>query len=118
MLRPIKNAIRRGARTVALSSAASLLIGVGLAFLTVSAWMALAAVLEPVHVAAILGGAYMGVGLIVLAVALRSPDASHASDRHGAVGEGHAGPPLQTEALVQSFLTGMATGQTAAARQH
>jgi len=111
MFHAIKSAIQRGARTVALSSAASLLIAVGLAFLTVSAWMALAAVLEPVAVAAILGGAYTGAGLIVLALASR-PD-----PHRRAQAESGPAAPVPADAIVQSFLTGMATGQSAGARR-
>lgn len=110
MFGSVKRSIKSGARKAALSTVASLLLCVGLAFLTAAAWFALATVLETMMVAATLGGAYLGIGLIVLAVALRSSDNHHDS-------EGHAPGPQQTEAIIQSFLTGMATGQGVAARR-
>lgn len=61
------------AQNAAIGFGAGLAIAVGLGFLTVASWLLLVSITTTVIAAVILGGAYMGLGLILLAtISIRS----------------------------------------------
>ena len=61
-------ALRAGASIIGV-----ILMLVGLGFFTVSAWLLLVEMRDPLFAATVLGGMYFGIGLIVLALAARRP---------------------------------------------
>ena len=70
-------------RSAAFSGVGALFLIVGLGFLTVAAWFALATALPPAEVALIIGAGYVGLGLILFAVAafIRAPRAPRPQER-------------------------------------
>lgn len=71
MLGPLQSAAQQEAHFYAkragMGLAASAFLIVGIGFLTAAGWMALTLVTTPLYAALILGGAFSGVGLILLA---------------------------------------------------
>lgn len=66
--------MRLAVQRAAFSAVAGILMLVGLAFLTVAAWIGLAAAYSTLVAAVVIGCAYMGLGFIILAIAsLRRP---------------------------------------------
>ncbi|TCP43065.1 phage holin family protein [Rhodovulum marinum] len=71
-LHPIRTAERRVAdlsRRLALGTIAGLAMAAGLGFLTVAAWLVLSAQNGAVFAAAVIGMAYLGLGLVLAAIA-------------------------------------------------
>ncbi|MBF9034804.1 hypothetical protein HKCCE2091_11185 [Rhodobacterales bacterium HKCCE2091] len=114
MLNRIAGKARAVARAAAFSAAGGFLILVGIGFLTVSAWIALSAVLPLETVALIIGGAYVGLGAISIGIAAmgREPAPRVDTARRPAM----ASEDL-SQAVMQSFLMGMTAGQGAAHRK-
>ncbi|UYV38261.1 hypothetical protein N4R57_04005 [Rhodobacteraceae bacterium D3-12] len=116
MLSGIKQTAADAARKAGLLTGGLLCVGVGLAFLTAAAWIYLAATLDALAAASIIGGVYAGLGLILIGVASSSGarnaqarayrEALHESEaQHAPAGEA---PPL-----MQAFLYGMQAGTNA-----
>ncbi|MBY6201894.1 hypothetical protein KUV65_11010 [Maritalea mobilis] len=110
MLTALAYKARVEARAAAFSAFAGVLLVVGLAFFTVSAWLALSAVLPTATVALIVGGVYFGLALVffgIVALIRRKPV--------------HVPPAARSTPMpeiIQAFVTGMAAGQgTAATRR-
>lgn len=117
MLTWFSYALRRMALRAGASAFGAILMLVGLGFFTVSAWMLLSEMRDPLFAASVLGGLYFGVGLIVLALAVRRPrrklpygypPAAPAPPAAGAV-PGATAPGLMG-ALMQGVGAGMAAG--------
>jgi len=95
----------RKAKKGAAGFAAALLVGVGLGFLTVAAWLVLAQMQGPIFAATILGCAYAGLGISALGLLAFNGPARRAS------------PPapqpqdLSIAAVMEAFLVGMSAGQ-------
>ncbi len=64
----VKSSAARAGRTAAIGLSAALSLCVGLAFLTLSAWMFLVSVTEPMIAALIIGGFYTGGSIVALAL--------------------------------------------------
>lgn len=73
MLSFLSFALRRMALRAGASLAGAVLIAVGLAFFTGALWLVLVEMRDALFAALVLGGLYLGLGLIVLALALRHP---------------------------------------------
>lgn len=78
------------------------MILVGIAFLTVSAWFGLTLVTTKAIAALIIGGAYFGVGLIILAIASARPRYVPPPP-----------PPITSTTLVAAFFEGLQAGKGA-----
>lgn len=112
----IKQGLARAAKKTALVSAALVLFLTGLAFLTAAAWIALAAAFDSLTAATVIGSAYVGAGLIALALAMAKPQSERTSRPQ------HAAPrPATAEGappLVQAFIVGLQTGLSGGARRN
>ncbi|NSX54342.1 hypothetical protein [Parasulfitobacter algicola] len=109
MFEATKAKARRAAKRAAISVGATVLFLIGLAFLTVSIWVALNAIFPTEIAALIMAGGFCGLGLILFGVA-------------AVIGEGapekieakqEADSAQLQNALIQSFMTGLAAGQNA-----
>ncbi len=99
-----------------LLTAGALLVMVGVAFLTAALWVALALQIGGPFASLIVGSAYLGLGLIVIGVAVSKPSQETAAPSEPEQEE----PPLELDdappllqALLQAFLYGMQTGMKA-----
>ncbi|KPQ16273.1 MAG: Protein of unknown function (DUF1469) [Rhodobacteraceae bacterium HLUCCO18] len=106
-------------RSAAFSGVGALFLIVGLGFLTVAAWFALATALPPAEVALIIGAGYVGLGLILFAVAafIRAP----VRRARRSVAETPAVVPsasaMAGAGMAQAFLMGLDAGRAAADRR-
>ncbi|QUJ75957.1 hypothetical protein KDD17_13620 [Sulfitobacter albidus] len=103
---------KSAARNAALGLIAGLTFTVGLAFLTVAAWLVLATLMPLFQVAAIIGAVYVGIACIVLAILLTrgkgtTEPAPVASP-----------PPPSFDGLLGAFMTGMNAGAQARSARH
>ena len=96
------------ARKTAWGAAGAVLTLVGIAFLTVAAWLLLAAAQSALFAATVIGCVYLGVGAIALALSARSPHSPTANTTAQQVGDLS---PLQLVAV--SFLQGLEQGARA-----
>lgn len=103
MLARVREDAARAAQTAALTGLGAILAAVGLGFLTVAAWIALAAAKGAVFAALILGGCYAGAGLLIAGLALA---------RHGRqAGTGDAAADLRYAHMTAAFLSGFRAAQ-------
>lgn len=108
-----QDAASRTARKAALGLGAMLCLTVGIAFLTVAAWLFIISVTTALNAALIIGGAYSGVGLILIGV-------MSAKGAPGPQGRSNGSNASQTPAnddigpkIVEAFMTGLRAGQKA-----
>lgn len=102
--------MRLAARRTAFGLGAALLLAIGFGFLTVAAWLALEATRGALFAATVIGAAYVGLGLVVLALGtLRRP-----LPPPNPVG---APPPAAAslQGLAGAFLQGIGAGMAARA---
>ena len=100
--------LERAARKLAAFSIAGVLAAVGISFLTVAAWIALAELRSDSFAALIIGGIYLGAALIVLAIGLARPRRVVPA-AYPAASPMAGLSPLQT--VVLSFLQGLEQGR-------
>lgn len=110
MFDPIKSEMAQAARKGALGLAASVLLAVGIGFLTVAAWLYLSAIGEPLYAATIIGSAYVGIGLVLFAVVSSDTRPKHAPDQ---TTRPQTGKVATADTLVEAFLEGMSAGSRA-----
>lgn len=108
MLEAIEHKAKTAARKVALSSLGGLMLSVGLGFLTAAAWMYIALVADAMTAALVIGGTYVGLGLILMGLSSAREVGTHHSTRTSA--------PSQPPPLMQAFLQGMQAGAQAQRR--
>lgn len=72
MIKPFQRQLAQGARRAAWATAGTLLLTVGLAFLTAAAWMVLSTVKDAQFAALVIGCVYIGFGGIAVAIGVRS----------------------------------------------
>lgn len=110
MTLPLVHAVEHRAaklsRRVVLGLAGAVTLAVGLGFLTVSAWLVLAALNGTVFAAGVIGTAYAGIGLILLALAAAGP----ARQDEEAPPEDRYGPFVQ---MATGFAAGLEAGRAA-----
>lgn len=105
--------LQRAARNLAAFSIAGILAGVGIAFLTVAAWITLAEMRSDSFAALVIGTGYVGAALIALAIGLRRrPRVVPAAYPTAAPIAGLS--PVQM--VVVSFLQGLEQGRQSAKR--
>ncbi len=112
MLDGLKSKATRTAKRAGLLSGGLLAICVGLAFFTGAAWLYLSAVTDPLTAALVLGGAYLGLGLLTIGIAL----SGGSEDHHAATlahGPARQEPQAAQPPLMQAFLHGMQAGVSA-----
>jgi hypothetical protein len=111
-----RQALADAGRRAALGFGAAVLLLIGLAFLTVAAWLALAALRDPLFAALVIGLVYLGLGLILLAMAGRRapppppPDPATRDDAlRAAMAQAGLNVPPKGEfpPLIESFLFGL-----------
>ena len=107
MLRALKHSAVAAGRSLGLSLAGALCLGVGAGFLTVSAWLVLSLAYGAPMAGLILGAAYCGLGLILMALAGRRAPARNAPHRAA------RDIPADAPPLMQAFLHGMQAGASA-----
>ncbi|QQA41869.1 hypothetical protein [Pelagovum pacificum] len=104
------------ARRAAFGVVGLVLMLIGLGFLSLSGWLALAAATTPIQASLIIGGAYFGVGLIVLVIAsvrrYRVPASGSTAAMASATPNGNMLP-----AAVQAFMVGLTAGMTSGRRR-
>ena len=110
LVHKVQNAAARTARKAALGLGAAICIAVGLGFLTAAAWLFIISVTTALNAALIIGGAYCGLGLVLIGMA-------------SADGPKRSTPPHSTQAgspqkaddiapqIIEAFLTGLKAGQ-------
>lgn len=116
MLSRIKQSAAHAARKAGLLTGGLLCVVVGLAFLTVAAWIYLAATLDALAAASIIGGVYTGLGLILIGVGGSSGTGSAEAAAHRAAlheAEARHAPAGEAPPLMQAFLFGMQAGTNA-----
>lgn len=106
-----KETASRTARSAALGLGALLCFGVGLGFLTVSAWIFLQTLLPPVQVALVIGFVYMGLGMILIAALAFNGDRT--SERQNRQEEEDKGMDHPAAKLVVAFISGLQAGRSA-----
>lgn len=102
------HAAKKAGRTVAIGLGALISLGVGCAFLTLSAWLFLVTVTEPAIAALIIGGVYTGAALILLARAGTSK-----SEKPAPAPTPDQPLPPDMSPLVAAFVTGIQAGARA-----
>ncbi len=104
----IRDRIGRAARRGALGLAGGLCLAIGIAILTVAAWILMAAATDHFTAALTIGLIYAGLGLILIAVASRSPERHHPAGAEVPPPGGRPkGPPPD---LVNAFFEGLGAG--------
>lgn len=99
------------ARKAGVVTAGAALTSVGVAFLTTAAWIFLAAEHGTLFAAAVIGLAFTGIGIIVVAMGASASD-SKSNSSHRATVSTQAETPVQM--VVLSFLQGLEQGRQAA----
>jgi hypothetical protein len=112
MIARLKKNAARASRKAGLLTGGLLSIIVGLGILTWSAWLYLSVVTDPVTASAIIGGAYVGVGLLMIGTATL-PSHDKAAPEPPAKSAQFAGQPGAQPPLMQAFLYGMDAGLAA-----
>lgn len=107
----VKQKIAGAARKTGLVTAGTFLGAVGAGFLTVAAWIYLATSYDALLAASVIGCAYFGLGLIILAFGLSSGRSSSTEAQQHSPTSTQAETPAQLVAL--SFLQGLEQGQQA-----
>ncbi|MBV7407777.1 hypothetical protein [Maritimibacter sp. DP1N21-5] len=116
MFGAIEMKARLAARRAAFSLAGALLLMVGLAFLTVAAWIGLVQATDTLTAALVIGGAYTGLALIAFAFAIRRP---RVPMRDPYVAAAMATPPRHKSGLEEAggiaaaFMSGLNAGSAA-----
>ena len=110
MFGSLRHTARMAARRTAFGLGAALMLLVGLAFLTVAAWLALSAARDALFAATVIGAGYFGLGLILLALSARR--GSHHTPRPVA-----ASSPAEAtlQGLAGAFMQGVGAGMVARA---
>ncbi|APE41985.1 hypothetical protein BOO69_00080 [Sulfitobacter alexandrii] len=101
------------AQTAALGLGASLLLAVGLGFLTAALWIYLVTVSGALMAALVIGAIYVGAGFVVLAV-LSAKRRSAKRELEKIEYEKQKGADIQStlQQLILAFVTGMQAGRT------
>ncbi|KIN62938.1 hypothetical protein Z946_1801 [Sulfitobacter noctilucicola] len=103
-----KQSASRTARKTALGGAAGLCLAVGTGFFTAAAWLYLITVTTALNATLILGGAYMGIGFILIAcmsmVGDKVPQKSTEQDTSLV-------PDADFSKLMAAFMTGLTAGR-------
>ncbi|SFR39700.1 phage holin family protein [Litoreibacter janthinus] len=110
MFKTLEYKAKSAARGFALSAFGGLMLAVGVAFLTVAAWIYLTALADTLTAATAIGLTYVGIGFVVMALA---GSRKQADESHGTV---HAHQQQSSPPLMQAFLQGMQAGATAQRR--
>ncbi len=102
----------RTARKAAFGAGGLVCIGIGLGFMTAAAWLFLITVTTALSAALIIGGAYLGLGLVLIGVASSSgKGSSHADASRHASKPAHEDPAIMVPQLINAFTSGLAAGQ-------
>ena len=116
MLTQIKHTATKAARKAGLMTGGLLCVVIGLGFLTVAAWLYLAAAIDRPSAAMIIGAIYAGLGLLLVGFAsLKSPTSSESKSRFDPLrdAESQAKPATNSSPLMQAFLFGLQAGTSA-----
>ncbi|WP_299672643.1 phage holin family protein [uncultured Roseobacter sp.] len=105
MFARLRRSIRHAAQRFALGSVGALMGLVGLGFLSASGLMLLLTLTDPITACAIMGGAYLGVGLLMMVAARGS-----GSDDPPAVPQNARQEAQELPPLAAAFMQGMAQG--------
>lgn len=104
----VKEQVESTARKAALFTAGGMLCAVGLAFLTVAAWLVLDEMFDTYVAAVVLGCAYLGVGLITMSRGVDRKDHKSSSTQTHESSSSEKLSPLQEVAV--SFVKGVESG--------
>ena len=110
MIARLRQSIRETAKRFALGSIGALMTLTGLGFLSASALLLLLTVTDPMTACAIMGGAFVGVGLILM-VAARSSGSDRARANHTPARASTEEMPPLAAAFMQGMAQGMAQGR-------
>ncbi|WP_224825073.1 hypothetical protein [Cognatishimia sp. MH4019] len=110
MLSAIENAFARAGRRAALGICASILIAVGIGFLTTAGWIVLEVAFGALQAALIIAAIYSGVGLVIIGVLMSSGDSEQTPkpETTETAAKAVTAPPL-----VEAFLYGLQAGSHA-----
>lgn len=117
MFRSVERKVARAARRSALGAVAVVAFLVGLAFLTVAAWIAMTAAASALAAALLIGFAYLALGAILVAVASAMGSRRHAPHAPEHDRPPPYAPPSGMPPLAQAFLYGMEAGSAARRRE-
>jgi site-specific recombinase len=104
----IQDAVSRTLQSIVLGAGALFCLSIGLAFLTLAAWLYLISVTTSMMAALILGSVYAGIGLILLAVASSGPRRSKAKY---AKRLDQPNEEAEIAKIVAAFMTGVTAGR-------
>ncbi|MGJ8546551.1 MAG: hypothetical protein ACSHWZ_13985 [Sulfitobacter sp.] len=117
MLGQIKHQASAAARRAGIAFGGLLCVVVGLGFFSSAAWIYLALEFDALIASMILGGAYCGLGLILIGVSSARSHAPHAAAPHSAASAPPGAPPAPAATgappLMQAFLFGLQAGSKA-----
>lgn len=107
MLTHLRQNIRDTAQRFALGSVGAIMVLAGLGFLSASGLMLLLTVTDPITACAIMGGAFLGIGLLMM-VAARSSKSDHSRHHRREVHPKTEEMPPLAAAFMQGMMQGMA----------
>ncbi len=109
MFGPVESKVARVGKKAVIGLGAGLCLGVGVAFLTVAAWLLLVAVADALTAATVIGVTYLGAGLILLGVVLTGGNSGTDRTAHNAATGPEQGA-AEVPPLMAAFLHGMNAG--------
>ncbi|WP_425657706.1 phage holin family protein [Roseobacter sp. EG26] len=112
MINHLKKKLRRSAQRLALGTLGGIMLLAGLGFFSASALMLLLTMTDPITACAILGGAFAGIGLLMIAVTQSSDNDGHHATADTSSAQKDDMPPLAA-AFMQGMAQGMAVRQRA-----
>ncbi|MCV3269941.1 hypothetical protein [Roseobacter sinensis] len=113
MIARIRKTLRHTAQRFALGSFGALMGLAGLGFLSAAALMLLLTMTDPITACAIMGGSFLGIGLLMMAIAGTSNREESSQSRPQTDAQTQDMPPLAA-----AFLQGVAQGMAQQQRRH
>ncbi|NNE53480.1 MAG: hypothetical protein HKN30_13895 [Sulfitobacter sp.] len=107
------DAASRTARNAVLGLGAVLCLAVGLGFMTLAAWLFLISVMPPLNAALILGCAYFGISLTILAILSIKKRAYRRARARAALARTNPTSAQSLTEMIAAFMTGVNAGRKA-----
>ncbi|MFD0859068.1 hypothetical protein [Roseovarius aquimarinus] len=119
LITAVKYRSARAIRRVLLNSVGGVLIAIGVGFLTSAAWILLEEAYSALFAAAVLGGIFVGFGLIFIGIAARAKKRAKMIAAEAAALHGPATPPPLggLSPLAEAFIIGLNAAQAARGRK-
>ncbi|MBW4706937.1 hypothetical protein KX928_03955 [Roseobacter sp. YSTF-M11] len=110
MFARLRHQLRETAQRFALGGAGALMGLTGIGFLSASALLFLLTLTDPITACAIMGGAFLGTGMLLMMIARPSGSSGKEHERHMSHRDQQEMPPVAA-AFMQGMAQGMAAGR-------